>query len=67
VLPSCSNWLLGQEGEVPDCSASDTNYLLVGCAGSTNAIAAATEGTASGIAVDADADSGADIPWGDST
>jgi hypothetical protein len=47
---------------VPDCSSSDTSFLLVSCDGST----AAAEGTASGIAAGADAGSGADIPEGDS-
>jgi hypothetical protein len=48
---------------VPDCSASGTNFLSVDCAGGT---AAAAEGTTSRIAADAGADSGADIPEGDS-
>jgi hypothetical protein len=61
-LSSCSGWLLGQEGEVPNYSASDTDFLPVGCAGST----AVAEGTASGIVVDADIGSSADIPEGDS-
>jgi hypothetical protein len=47
---------------VPDYSSSDTDFLLVGCAGGTTA----AEGTASGIAADADAGSGADVPQGDS-
>jgi hypothetical protein len=47
---------------VPDCSASDTNFLPVDYAGGT----AAAEGTASRIATDAGAGSGADIPEGDS-
>jgi hypothetical protein len=34
-LSDCSNWLLGQEGEMPGCSNSDTDFLLVGCAGDT--------------------------------
>jgi hypothetical protein len=55
--------LLGQEGKEPDYFASDTDFLLVGCVGGTTA---ANEGTASGIAIDADADSGVDIPEGDS-
>jgi hypothetical protein len=62
-LSGCSDWLLGQEDEVPGYSASDTNFLLVGCAGGN---AAAVEGTASRIVADADAGSGADIPEGDS-
>jgi hypothetical protein len=48
---------------VPDCSASDTNFLLVGCAVST---AAAPEGTASRIVVDVGAGLGPDIAEGDS-
>jgi hypothetical protein len=48
---------------VSGCSASDTDFLLVGCAGGT--AAAATEGTASRTIVDADAGSGVDIPEGD--
>jgi hypothetical protein len=39
----CFDWLLGQECEVPGCSASDIDFLLVGCAGGT----VAAEGTAS--------------------
>jgi hypothetical protein len=62
VLPGYSDWLLGQVGEVPDCSASDTDFLLVGCAGGT--VVADDEGTASGT--DVDADSGDDILEGDS-
>jgi hypothetical protein len=49
---------------VPDCSASDIGFLLVGCAGST---AAAAEGTVSGTAADADAGSAAGVPKGDSS
>ena len=59
-LLGCSDSLLGQEGEVPGCSASDTDYLPAGCADDT---AAAAVGTASETAADADADS--DIPVGD--
>jgi hypothetical protein len=43
---------------VPDCSAFDTNFLQVGCAGGT----AAAEGTASRIDADVDDGSGVDIP-----
>jgi hypothetical protein len=46
---------------VSDCSASNTDFLPVGCASGT---ATAVEGTASRIAADADDDSGADIPEG---
>jgi hypothetical protein len=51
---------------VPGCSASSTSFLPVGCSGGT--VAAAAEGTASEIAADANAGSGADagIPEGDS-
>jgi hypothetical protein len=63
-LSGCSDWLLGQEGEVSSCSASGIGSLSVGCVGGT--AAAAAEGTDFGIAADADAGSGADIPKGDS-
>jgi hypothetical protein len=57
ALPDCSGWLLGQEGEVPGCSDTGTDFLLAGCSDGTTA----AEGTTSNIAVgaDADADSGA--------
>jgi hypothetical protein len=55
--------LLGQEVKVPDCSASDIDFLLVGCAIGT---ATAAEGTTFGIAADGDVVFGADIPEGDS-
>ena len=60
-LLGCSDLLLGQEGEVPGCSASDTGYLPAGCSDDT----AAVVGTASETATDADADSDSDIPVGD--
>ena len=60
-LLGCSASLLGQEGEVPGCSASDTDYLPAGCSDDT----AAVVGTASETAADADADSDSDIPVGD--
>jgi hypothetical protein len=50
---------------VSRCSASDMDFLLVGCVGGT-ATAAAAEGTASGTAADVDVDSGAHVPKGDS-
>ena len=59
-LLGCSDSLLGQEGEVPGCSASDTDYLPAGCADDT-----AAAGTVSETAADADADSDSDIPVGD--
>jgi hypothetical protein len=62
-LSSCSDWLLGQESEVPDCSTSDTGFLPVGCAGGT---AATAEGTSSRIVADVDAGFGAGIPERDS-
>ena len=57
-LLGCSDSLLGQEGEVPGCSASDTDYLPAGCADDT---AAAAAGIVSETAADADADSASDI------
>jgi hypothetical protein len=50
-LLGCSDLLRGQEGEVPGCSASDTDYLPAGCSNDTAAVA--------------DTDSDADIPVGD--
>jgi hypothetical protein len=55
-LLGCSDWLLGQEGEVAGNSASNIGFLLVGCAGGT----AAAERTTSGTTVGADAGFGAD-------
>src|SRR5688572_6366379 len=60
-LLGCSDLLRGQEGEVPGCSASDTDSLLVGCSDDT----AAVVGTASETAANTDADSDSDIPMGD--
>jgi hypothetical protein len=60
-LLGCSDLLRGQEGEVPGCSASDTDSLLAGCSDDT----AAVVGTASKTAADAGADCDADIPVGD--
>ena len=60
-LLGCSDLLLGQEGEVSGCSASDSDYFPAGCADDT----AAAVGTASETAADADADSDFDIPVGD--
>jgi hypothetical protein len=59
-LLGCSDLLLGQEGEVPGCSASDTDYLPAGCSDDT-----AAEGTAFETAAGTDVDSDADIPVGD--
>jgi hypothetical protein len=53
-----SGWLLGQEGELPDCSDVGTDFLQTGCSDSTAAAAAAEE-TASGTGAGADADGGA--------
>jgi hypothetical protein len=36
-LFGCSDWLLGQEGEVPGCSIADTSFLPVGSSGGTAA------------------------------
>jgi hypothetical protein len=60
-LLGCSELLRGQEGEVPGCSASDTDYLPTGCSDDTTAVV----GTASETTADADADSDSDIPVGD--
>jgi hypothetical protein len=60
-LLGCSDLLRGQEGDVPGCSTSDTDYLPAGCSDDT----AAVVGTVSETAADADADSDADIPVGD--
>ena len=62
-LSDCSDWLLGQEDEVPDYSASGTDFLLTGCSSGT---AANAEGTVSGTAAEADTSPAADIPKGDS-
>jgi hypothetical protein len=58
----CSDWLLGHVGEVSGCSVSSTGFLPIGCSGRT----ATAEGSASRIDVDADVDSGASFPEGDS-
>jgi hypothetical protein len=58
-----SDYLLGQEGKVPECSVSGIDFLLVGCVDGT--VAAVTEGTASEIVVVADVGSVADILVGD--
>jgi hypothetical protein len=63
-LSDYSNWLLEREGKVPGCSVSRTGFIPVGCSSGT--AAAATEGTASEIVVDADTDFGASIPEGGS-
>ena len=60
-LLGCSDSLLGQEGEVPDCFASDTGYLPAGCSDDT----AVAVGTTSKTAADAGADPDAGIPVGD--
>jgi hypothetical protein len=64
-LLRCSDWLLGQEGEVPGCSVADTGFLPIGCSSGT---AAAIEGTVSSTAIDADVDTsiGVDVLEGDS-
>jgi hypothetical protein len=51
VLPGYSDWLLGQEGEVPGCSVAGTDFLPIGW---SSGIAAAS-GTATGADADADA------------
>jgi hypothetical protein len=53
--------LLGQEGEVPGCSASNTGYLPAGCSNDTAAVVGTASETAAGTGVDSDAG----IPVGD--
>jgi hypothetical protein len=60
-LLGCSDSLLGQEGGVTGCSASDTGYLPIGCSDDT----VVAVGTASETAADTGADFDADIPVGD--
>jgi hypothetical protein len=60
-LLGCSDSLLGQEGEVPGCSASDTSYLPAGCSDDT----ATAVGTASETDAGMGTDSDARIPVGD--
>jgi hypothetical protein len=55
-LLGCSSWLLGQEGELPGCSDTDTKFLPAGCSDGT---AVAAEKTDSGTGASADADAGA--------
>jgi hypothetical protein len=55
-LLDCSGRLLGQEGELPSCSDTGTDFLPAGCSDGT---AAAAEETASDTAAGADADAGA--------
>jgi hypothetical protein len=62
-LPSYSDWLLGKEGEVPDCFACDTDFLPVGFAVD---IVAAAKGTASRTTTDVDVDSGTNVHEGGS-
>jgi hypothetical protein len=50
-----SGWLLGQEGELPDCSDAGTDFLQTGCSDGT---ATAAEETASSTGADADVDAG---------
>jgi hypothetical protein len=61
-LLDCSSWLLGQKDEVPDCSASRTDFLLVGCSSGT---APDVEGTTSRTTAKVDTSSSADILEGD--
>jgi hypothetical protein len=51
-----SGWLLGQEGEMSDCSNVGTDFLQTGCY--DGIVAAAAEETASGTGADADAGAG---------
>jgi hypothetical protein len=56
-LLGCSGWLMGWEGELPDCSDTGTDFLLVGCSDGTVA-AAAKETTVDIAAASSDADAG---------
>jgi hypothetical protein len=62
-LVDCSDWLLGQEVEVPDYSVSGTDFFLSSCSSGTVADA---EGTTFVNVVEEDPGSAADIPKGDS-
>jgi hypothetical protein len=53
-----SGWLLGQEGELPGCSDTGTDFLPAECSDGTAVVAAAKE-TASGTDAGADVDAGA--------
>jgi hypothetical protein len=57
ALPDCSDWLLGQEGEVPSCFDAGTDFLLLGCSDGTSV--AVAEGTASDTTAGANTDVGA--------
>jgi hypothetical protein len=62
ALPSCYDWLLGQEGEVSGYFASGIDSLLVDCSSGTDA---AIEEIASGTVVDVGADADAGVLEGD--
>jgi hypothetical protein len=47
-LLGCSGWLLGHEGEVPSCSDTSTDFLLVGCSDDTAAAADIDVGAGAG-------------------
>jgi hypothetical protein len=55
-LLDCSGWLLGQEGELPDCSDAGTDFVPAGCSDGTAAVAEET---------DSDTAAGADTNAGD--
>jgi hypothetical protein len=54
-LLGCSGWLLGQEGKVPGCSDTSTDFLPASCSDGTATAAAeeTTSGTAGGSGADA--------------
>jgi hypothetical protein len=62
-LLDCSDWLLGQEGEVPSCSIAGTGFLPTSCSSSTTV---AAEGTSSDTVAGTDADVDAGVIEGDS-
>jgi hypothetical protein len=61
-LLGCSDWLLGQEGEVPCCSSASMDFLLAGCSDGT----AAAEGTiCTATGADSHANTNAKVDAGD--
>jgi hypothetical protein len=50
-----SSWVLGQEGELPDCSDAGTDFLQVECSDGTTATAAEEIASCTGADADADA------------
>jgi hypothetical protein len=59
ALPDFYGWLLGQEGEVSDCSDAGTDFLLVGRSDCTSAASAERTASDTAAGADANADAGA--------